>query len=316
MKKGKFFRMLILATAIGMFLVLLGGITVTKTGSGMGCGDHWPLCNGKFVPAYTLSSMIEYSHRVVSGIVGLLVVASVIAVWRWMNQRKDAKLYAATALFFTIVQALLGAAAVKWEQSSVVMALHFGFSLLAFAGTLLLAITVLRMQQPAHPDGWGEKLDRTFHVSRRFRNAVWFSLIYCYVVVYLGAFVRHTESMAGCEGWPLCNGEVIPQEWNDGTSIAFIHRVAALLLFVLIAWIGHVGYRRYGKVTPVRVACLAAALLITLQVLTGGIVALSLHHDQIYFFASMLHTIIVSGLFGVICYLSILVGRLGRQSSS
>ncbi|GIQ68448.1 heme A synthase [Xylanibacillus composti] len=314
MKNGRFFRTLIMATAIGMFLVLLGGITVTKTGSGMGCGDDWPLCNGKFLPAYTLTSIIEYSHRMVSGIVGILVLASTIAVWRRMKQRKDAKLYAATALFFTILQALLGAAAVKWEQSSLVMALHFGFSLIAFAGTLLLAITVVRMDRPAHPDGWGEALDAGFRVSTRFRNGVWFSLVYCYVVVYLGAFVRHTESMAGCEGWPLCSGEVIPQDWSGGTGIAFIHRVAALLLFVLIAWIGHIGYRRYGEVRPVRAASLAAAILIALQVTTGGVVALSLHHDQIYFFASMLHTIVVAGLFGVLCYLSILVGRLGSRT--
>lgn len=313
MNKGSFFRKLILATVIGMFFVLLGGITVTKTDSGMGCGDDWPLCNGKFLPAYTLSSIIEYSHRFVSGVVGILVLASTIAVWRRMKQRKDAKLYAGTALFFTALQALLGAAAVKWEQSSIVMALHFGFSLIAFAGTLLLAITVLRMDRPAHPDGWGEQLDAGFRVSTGFRNAVWFSLIYCYVVVYLGAFVRHTESMAGCEGWPLCSGEVIPQDWSGETSIAFIHRVAALLLLILIAWLGHIGYRRYGTVRPVRVASLSAVLLIVLQVVTGGLVALSLHHDQLYFFSSMLHTIVVSGLFGVLCYWSVLVGRLGHR---
>ena len=48
------------ATSIGMFLVLVNGALVTKTESGRGCGDDWPLCNGKFVPAYTLESMIEY----------------------------------------------------------------------------------------------------------------------------------------------------------------------------------------------------------------------------------------------------------------
>src|SRR5690606_37243851 len=139
-----------------MFLVLLGGALVTKTDSGDGCGDDWPLCNGKFVPAYTIESMIEYSHRIVSGIVGLLVLVIFIWVLMRYRQRKDIVLYAGITLFFTVLQGGLGAAAVVWGQSSAVMAPHFGFSLAAFASTLLLAIAVARIDQPAHPSGWGE----------------------------------------------------------------------------------------------------------------------------------------------------------------
>ena len=54
-------KWLTLLTCIGMFLVLIAGVIVTKTDSGRGCGDDFPLCNGKFVPAYTLESIIEYS---------------------------------------------------------------------------------------------------------------------------------------------------------------------------------------------------------------------------------------------------------------
>ncbi|WJH32245.1 COX15/CtaA family protein [Paenibacillus sp. CC-CFT747] len=91
-------RKLALASCIGMFLVLLMGTLVTKTESGRGCGDDWPLCNGKFIPAYTVESMIEYSHRFVTGIEGLLVLGATVGVYLYIK-RKDARFYAASSLF-------------------------------------------------------------------------------------------------------------------------------------------------------------------------------------------------------------------------
>src|SRR5690606_32169280 len=137
------FRIFTLITCIGMLIVLLAGALVTNTGSGLGCGDDWPLCNGKFVPAYTVESMIEYSHRFVTGIEGILVVGVFIAIYRQYKRENNAALkepvlYAGYTLFFTVVQALMGAAAVKWPQSDPVMALHFGISLVAFATSMLL----------------------------------------------------------------------------------------------------------------------------------------------------------------------------------
>ena len=76
-----------------------------------------------------------------------------------------------------------------------------------------------------------------------YRKLVWFITIYTYIVVYIGAFVRHTDSSGGCVGWPLCNGEFIP-ELTGATGIAFIHRVAAMLVFLLIVWITILGSRR------------------------------------------------------------------------
>lgn len=62
-----------------MFLAVLGGAVVTKTGSGLECGNEWPLCHGKLIPAYTIGSMIEYTHRLFSGLAGLFSLASMFA---------------------------------------------------------------------------------------------------------------------------------------------------------------------------------------------------------------------------------------------
>ncbi|MGI8405293.1 MAG: COX15/CtaA family protein, partial [Thermomicrobiales bacterium] len=66
-------KRLAILTAAGMFLVLLMGANVTATGSGEGCGNDWPLCHGRFLPGDYRASIIEYSHRIVTGAEGFLV---------------------------------------------------------------------------------------------------------------------------------------------------------------------------------------------------------------------------------------------------
>lgn len=309
-------RKLAVITCVGMFLVVLAGAVVTQTESGEGCGTDWPLCNGEFIPAYTIESMIEYSHRFVTGIVGLLVVATFVAVML-KTSRKDAKLYAVSTLAFTIIQAIMGALAVKFETSSLVMALHFGFSLIAFASSLLLVFVLYRTHLPLHPSGWGEATDSQQNIPATFRWLVWITLIYTYIVVYLGAYVRHTDSVASCgREWPLCNGAIIP-EFEGGAGIAFIHRVGALILFILIAWLAHIGYHRYKHIDIVRKSSIASIVLIVMQILSGAWVVFSLNNENSYLFSSLLHTVIICLLFSILSYLSMSVWllRSGRDAS-
>jgi heme A synthase len=67
-----------IAAAIATFgLIVLGGV-VRITGSGMGCGDHWPLCNGHLIPPMDLPTFIEYSHRLAALLVSAFVVAVLV----------------------------------------------------------------------------------------------------------------------------------------------------------------------------------------------------------------------------------------------
>src|SRR5579859_3068082 len=110
-------RWLAAVTAVGMFLVLVMGATVTNTGSAEGCGRSWPLCNGQFVPEFTVSTAIEYSHRAVTGLESVLVVALTAAMLvRWRKDREAAFL-AGLMLFTLLLQAGLGAGAVLAPQS-------------------------------------------------------------------------------------------------------------------------------------------------------------------------------------------------------
>src|SRR5690348_5628445 len=111
-------RALAVAATMGMFLVLVMGATVTNTGSAEGCGRSWPLCNGQFVPEFTVSTAIEYSHRAVTGIEGLLVVALAIGLLTLRRTgEREVWVIGGTMLGTLVLQAGLGAAAVLAPQS-------------------------------------------------------------------------------------------------------------------------------------------------------------------------------------------------------
>lgn len=305
----KKYQWLTLLTCIGMFLVLIAGVMVTNTDSGDGCGTDWPLCNGKFIPAYTLESMVEYTHRFVSGIVGLLVGASFLATLLWKPAKQPEPLwYASASLFFTVLQAALGAMAVKWPQSDLVMALHFGISLFAFTCTWLLYAYAKKMAssdgQPITLIGLGNEADRG--VSRNLHRFTIFVLVYCYAVIYLGAYIRHTGSGGACAGWPLCNGEVFPS-LTGAVGIAFGHRLAALVMLLLIVILLFVIRVQTGSSSDLRRLSRYAFGLVLLQVLSGGLLAVTMDNLNAYVFTALLHTVIISGLFSVLFLIALRV---------
>ncbi|MFF2480776.1 heme A synthase [Paenibacillus sp. NPDC058071] len=301
------FRTLAMLSCIGMLLVLLAGALVTNTESGRGCGDDWPLCNGKFIPSYTVESFIEYSHRLITGFEGLLVLAAFYATYRlYRNNKVDFKeplYYAGGALLFTIVQALMGAAAVLWPQSPPIMAIHFGISLIAFAATLLLVIWTYRVKN-------GKPVE--FSVPKSIYPRALAVTVYAYVVVYLGAFIRHTDSAGGCEGWPLCNGKVIP-EFEGATTSVFIHRVAALILGLAIFGL-YTHIRRVSKnKAGLSVSAAWAVILVVCQIFSGAWLTHSIGSDNWFLFTSLLHNLIITGLFGILIDLLIRSKRLQEK---
>ena len=90
--------------------VILWGAFVRATGSGAGCGAHWPLCNGEVVPrAPALATMIEFTHRATSGLALLLVVALAAWVFRERSKGHPARRAAVASVVFILAEAAVGA---------------------------------------------------------------------------------------------------------------------------------------------------------------------------------------------------------------
>ncbi len=97
-------------------LVIIWGDFVRATGSGAGCGGHWPTCNGQVIPrAPQLETIIEFTHRLSSGLAGILVIGLVIWAFRAYPKGHIVRLGAVFSLVFIITEGLIGAALVLFE---------------------------------------------------------------------------------------------------------------------------------------------------------------------------------------------------------
>ncbi len=96
--------------------VIAWGAYVRATRSGAGCGAHWPLCNGEVIPSSpTAEMLVEFSHRVTSGLALVSVVVLAVWVWRTCAKGHPARRGAAWALVFMLAEAAVGAGLVLFE---------------------------------------------------------------------------------------------------------------------------------------------------------------------------------------------------------
>jgi len=128
--------------------VILWGTLVRATGSGAGCGDHWPLCNGTVLQhSPRVDTMIEFTHRITSGISFFSAVGLLIWTFAGTVRGHLARRMAVASVAFTLVEAILGALLVKLgltaqSQSPLrapYLALHLTNTLLMLAALTLTA---------------------------------------------------------------------------------------------------------------------------------------------------------------------------------
>jgi cytochrome c oxidase assembly protein subunit 15 len=203
-----------------MLLVLVMGATVTTTGSAQGCGRDWPLCNGRFIPEFAVSTAIEFSHRAVTGVEGILIAALAVAALALYGSQRPVQVLAPLMLGSLLLQAGMGAWAVKYPQQPVVLALHFGISLIALATATLTALYVRRP----------EEVRSAPPVSGGLRLGTWGVAGYLYLLIYSGAYIRHAAAAAACTSWPLCGSG---RGDAAGVALNLAHRSAAGAALVL-----------------------------------------------------------------------------------
>jgi cytochrome c oxidase assembly protein subunit 15 len=164
------------------------------------------------------------------------------------------------------------------------LATHFGVSLVAFASTYLSAVLVFERTSP-------RRVRRPAGVPGAFRNLAGLVGVYVLGVVYLGAYVQHAGVSMACFDWPLCNGQFVPP--LDGhTGIVFAHRLAALGAVILL-WLLMIKARAVGVA---RSASIHAFGLGILQAFSGAIVVWT----HMGLFSTLLHAAIMGLLFATL----------------
>lgn len=136
------------AVLVYFIAVILWGALVRATGSGAGCGDHWPLCNGTVLQhSPRADTMIEFTHRITSGISFFSALGLLVWVYKGTERGHLARAAAVASVAFTLVEAILGALLVKLgltaqSQSpfrAPYLALHLANTLLLLAALTLTA---------------------------------------------------------------------------------------------------------------------------------------------------------------------------------
>jgi heme a synthase len=258
----RFTRLAWTAVTFTYLLIVLGGV-VRITGSGLGCGEHWPLCNGQLFPPLDLPTLIEYAHRLAAaGVLGLVLALAGYA-WRLRVSGVDTRgmpapggaapsavpsalPYAALALL--VVQILLGAVTVRLRLPPWTVVLHL-------AVAMLLLATLIRIAR--EPGGGRESLPPAPALG---------ALSLGFVTVLAGALTANSGAASACLGFPLCNGHVLPRG-NVLQYIHWTHRVLAYGLFAYVMWWGGRAKRRavWGVAALVSAQAVVAAAMVLLR---------------------------------------------------
>lgn len=254
------------ATLAFTIAVVLWGAYVRATGSGAGCGAHWPLCDGQVVPrSPRLETLIELTHRITSGLSLLLVLG--LGVWavRLFPARHRIRRMAAAAVLFIISEALIGAGLVLFglvaddrsPARAVVLGVHLTNTF------LLLAAITLSARFASHP---------VIHPPRwRASRTLWTALALLAAVLLVG--VSGAMAALGDTLFPAESlGHALAQDASPGAHalvrLRVYHPLLAVLASLALASFARAQQRRFPRSLGPLPSLLVT--LVTLQLLAGA----------------------------------------------
>lgn len=228
----KRFRQLAVATTVATLLLIAWGGVVRATGSGDGCPD-WPRCFGSWIPRWQYHTLIEYLHRLlgfVSGMLSLaLAVVAIAALARTRNGRPlgiprvAAWLAVALAPLF-VVQGILGGWVVNSGLDPTVVTLHFAVAFVVL-GIAVGITSIAYLDRPglvAHGGGYARLVAWTAAAT--------------FVLLLVGTYVRAVGAGLAFRDWPLMGGRLFPSLTMAGAVDMFFHRGLAVVVTALVGW--------------------------------------------------------------------------------
>jgi len=250
-------------------LHLVFGAIVRISGSGMGCGDHWPKCYGRWFPPLDRPDLvIEVSHRYLASVLLLALIATTVVAWR---RRAEAGASgpggvlrsAALGVALGVAAALLGAVTVKVGNAPFATLGHWTIAM------ALVATTVATLMRAG---GLGGASARLGGVSDRTRRGALAGAVVALLTVVMGGLTaKYPGAAVACQGFPLCgrNGDVLPA----AIHVQLTHRVLAFLVVLHLIGLA-VSISRRGEARVVRLAAVIAALLGVLQLVVAAAMVL------------------------------------------
>ena len=251
----KLFRRLAVVTAIFAYLqIALGGL-VRVSGSGLGCPD-WPLCHGRPYPPADVHSIIEYSHRAVGSVTGVLIIATVILAWIVWRTRRPVVAWLTTASLIGVVgEGLLGAAVVANELASWLVLIHLGLAMIIL-GFLVAAAVMSMPPTRGVPDA-------------SYRRLAAIGVGATYLLLLTGSAVVASGADSACRAWPLCGNGLTP-DFSGVNGFTMLHRGSVLVVGILIAYVLALGVTRWKAVPGLQWVAFATWAAFAVQVIIGA----------------------------------------------
>ncbi len=205
-------RRLGLVSAGATYALIVMGAVVRVTGSGLGCPD-WPTCHGSWIPPLERTALIEYAHRTMAAIVGVLVVWLLVAAWRRRRINPAGFVLALAALAILLVQAWLGRIVVLGELDATMVTVHLAIAMILLA--VLLAI-------------WLDPGPGDHHGLDQLSSRLWVAALGIIIVILVGGWMRGLGAGLAIEDWPLMDGALVPAGLDSAARVAaFLHRLVA-----------------------------------------------------------------------------------------
>lgn len=252
--EGAFRRLAVVTVLFAYLQIALGGI-VRVSGSGLGCPD-WPLCNGRPYPPANIHSIIEYSHRTVGSITGLLIIATVITAWIVFRKRRPYVAWLATASLIGVAgEGALGGVVVVSELAPWLVLVHLGLAMITMG--FLLATAVMAMPASAGVP------------NLTFRRLAFGATAATYLLLLTGSTVVASGADNSCNSWPLCaNGFAF--DFTGASAFTMLHRGSVLVIGLLLMYVLFTAVRRWRSVDGVRLVAGLGIAAFVLQVAVGA----------------------------------------------
>jgi heme A synthase len=241
------------------------GAIVRITGSGWGCGEHWPKCDGHWVPPLDrLDLIIEVSHRYLASIVGLLVLILAFTAISLRNvarvsRPKGPLMPAVASLLAVIMTAILGGVTVKLGNTMFATVAHW---ILAITLLALLVMTLVRAAD------WSE--DARGVSEKTFRTAAAAAGLAAIVVIMGGVTAKYPGAPIACLSFPHCGANPAVADAAP-KMVQMTHRVLAILLVLhLVGAFMSVRKRRALEAPDVLKAAGIAMTFGIIQILIAG----------------------------------------------